>query len=243
MATRTTAGRRERVVGAPADQRQLVAKLMHRGPDVVEELDLDDRLQAARGHADGAADDVGLGQRRVEDALAAVLALQAGGELEDSALAFDLLVLQVFFAAAVGNVFAEHDDARVAPHLVLQAGVDEIGHGAVAGLDVTPVLRGRGMHGFGLERVRGGIEVGRIDELLVGIGRREGRSDRAVAASCTSASTSFSSWLIPFSSRMPSRIRNNWKRLMGSRSTSCITLRLRAGRASRRRRASASRAG
>jgi hypothetical protein len=37
--------------------------------------------------------------------------LQAGGELEDSALAFDQLLLDVFFAAAVGDVFAE-DDTR-----------------------------------------------------------------------------------------------------------------------------------
>jgi hypothetical protein len=50
---------------------------MHRRPDVVEELNLDHRLHAARGHADGAADDVGLGQRRIEDALGAELAFAA----------------------------------------------------------------------------------------------------------------------------------------------------------------------
>ena len=66
---------------------------MHRGPDVIEELDLDHRLQSARGHADGAADDVGLRQRRVEDAVGAELALQSGGQLEDAALALDLLLL------------------------------------------------------------------------------------------------------------------------------------------------------
>jgi ParB-like chromosome segregation protein Spo0J len=64
--------------------------LVHGGPDVVEELNFDDGLHAARGVADGAADDVGLGERRVEDALGAELGLQAGGELEDAALAFDL---------------------------------------------------------------------------------------------------------------------------------------------------------
>ena len=37
--------------------------------------------------AHGAADDVGFGQRRVEDALGAELGLQAGGQLEDAALA------------------------------------------------------------------------------------------------------------------------------------------------------------
>jgi hypothetical protein len=42
--------------------RHLVFELHHRLPDVVEELDLDDRL-AARRHADGAPDDVGFGER------------------------------------------------------------------------------------------------------------------------------------------------------------------------------------
>ena len=54
------------VVGAPAEGGELVANLHHRGPDVIEELDLDDRLHAARRHADGAADDGGLGDGRVE---------------------------------------------------------------------------------------------------------------------------------------------------------------------------------
>ena len=69
----------------------------------------------------GAADDVGFGQRRIEDAVGAELALQSRGEFEDAALAFDLLLLDVLFAAAVGDVFAEDDDALVAPHLVAQA--------------------------------------------------------------------------------------------------------------------------
>ena len=65
------------VARAVAHHRQLVANLHERRPDVVEELDLDDRLQAAQRHADGAADDVGFGERRVEDAVAAVEPLQA----------------------------------------------------------------------------------------------------------------------------------------------------------------------
>ena len=81
------------------------------------------------GVTDGAAHDVGLGQRRVEDALRAELGLQPGGELEDAALALDLG--QRLFAAGVGHVLAEDDDARVAAHLVVQAGVDQVGHGAV----------------------------------------------------------------------------------------------------------------
>ena len=86
-ATRITIGHDEVVARAVAQHRHLVADLHHRRPDVVEELDLDDRLDAARRHADGAADDVGLGERRVEDAVAAVRALQAVRDLEDAALA------------------------------------------------------------------------------------------------------------------------------------------------------------
>ncbi len=97
---------------------ELVAHLVHGGPDVVEELDLDDGLEAADGHADGAADDVGLGERRVPDAVGAELGLQAGGELEDAALALDLAGAEGLVAGGVGDVFAEDDDARVAAHLV-----------------------------------------------------------------------------------------------------------------------------
>ncbi len=131
MGTRITAGAGPRAVGAPAHQRQFIADLVHGGPDVIEELNLDHRLHAARRVADGAAHDVGLGQRRVEDALGAELGLQAGGELEDAALALDLG--ERVFAAGVGHVFAVDDDARIAAHLVVQAGVDEVGHGARLG--------------------------------------------------------------------------------------------------------------
>ena len=54
---------------APADQRQFVSQLHHGGPDVVEELDFDYWLQSARGHARGAADDIGFSQWRVKHAV------------------------------------------------------------------------------------------------------------------------------------------------------------------------------
>ena len=66
---------------------ELVADLHHRRPDVVEELNLDHRLELARRHPDGAADDAGFGERRVEDAVVAERALQTVRELEDAALA------------------------------------------------------------------------------------------------------------------------------------------------------------
>ena len=48
-------------------------------------------------------------------------------DLEDAALALDLG--QIAFVAAVGHVLAKDQDARVAGHLVPQAGVDEVHHG------------------------------------------------------------------------------------------------------------------
>src|SRR5262249_13441732 len=116
-------------IGTPPDHRQFVPDLVVGGPDVIKKLDLHYRFEPARRHAHGAPYDVGLRQRRVVNALAPELALQAGGELEDAALALDLLLLQVVFAAAVGNVFAEDDDTLIPAHLVLQTGVDQVRHG------------------------------------------------------------------------------------------------------------------
>ena len=54
-------GAGESAVRAPADRGQFIADLHHRGPDVIEELHLRHRLQAARGHPNGAAGNGGLG--------------------------------------------------------------------------------------------------------------------------------------------------------------------------------------
>src|ERR1043166_4516809 len=74
---------------SPTQQRQLVANLVHRGPDVIEELNLDDGLESARSHADRATDDVCLREWRVKDAHAAILALQVRSNFEHAAFAFD----------------------------------------------------------------------------------------------------------------------------------------------------------
>src|ERR1700722_5619776 len=96
----------ESVIGAPADHAEFIADLHHRGPDVVEKLNFDDRLEAAGGHAGGAPHDRGFRERRIEYAVIAELALQTKGQFENSAFAFDQLALQVFFAAAVSDIFA-----------------------------------------------------------------------------------------------------------------------------------------
>src|SRR5207247_1383599 len=60
---------REGVAGAPAQGGELVAQLMIGGPDVVEELNLDDGLQAAGRVDDRAAHGVRLGVRGVVELL------------------------------------------------------------------------------------------------------------------------------------------------------------------------------
>src|SRR5512147_1085988 len=77
----------ERIVRPPANKWHLVAQLMHGRPYIVEELNLDHRLQSTRAHTNGASNNVGFGKRRVEDAVTAEVALQATGKLENSAFA------------------------------------------------------------------------------------------------------------------------------------------------------------
>ena len=154
------------IARAVAQHRHLVANLHHRGPDVVEELNFDYRLDSAHRHADGAADDAGFGNRRVEHAVAAVGALQAMRDLEDAA--FALHFLQGFGAARVRDVLAEHDDARVARHLVLQRLVDRVHHRR--GLAVRSGRR--------VERRRCRIDVRRVDEVGDGVLRRFRRRHR-----------------------------------------------------------------
>ena len=93
-------GREEFAAGAVAESRQLADDLVEAGIDVVGKLDLGDRAQAVDAHADRGADDAAFGDRRVDDAMLAVLALQAVGAAE--------------YAAEVTDVLAEHDDAGIA---------------------------------------------------------------------------------------------------------------------------------
>ncbi len=154
------------VARAIAQHRHLVADLHHRGPDVIEELDLDNRLQPADGHADGAADDRGFGDRRVEHAIVAELPLQPMRHLEDTALAIHRL--QRVVAAGIGDVFAKYDDAGVARHFVSERAIDQADHGVGLALG----MRGR------VERRRRRIDVRRIHPLC----RRASRGLRRLRA-------------------------------------------------------------
>ena len=114
------------ITGAIPHHRELVSNLHECRPDVVEELNLDDRLQPSERHPDRAADDIGLGQRRVEDAIAAESPLEPMRRLEHATFAGNQR--QRRLVTGIGDVLSEDDDARVMRHLVLQRGIDSRDH-------------------------------------------------------------------------------------------------------------------
>src|SRR5688500_10919755 len=87
------------VVRAVPNASRLAQDLIHRWVDEIEELDFGNWPQSVKGHADGAADDLRLGQRRVDDAGFAELFEESGGDAKN--------------AAAPGDVLAEDDDPVV----------------------------------------------------------------------------------------------------------------------------------
>src|SRR5208283_504863 len=125
-------------------------------------------------HTGGAADNVGFGQRRIEDAVGAELELQASGQFEDSSLAFDQFLLEILFAAGVGYILSEDDDTLIAVHLVAQRGVDEVRHGLVwrglvwrvGGALAIGRRLGGGQRRMSFKRRRSGIEIGRVYEVV-----------------------------------------------------------------------------
>src|SRR5438477_12601770 len=74
-------------VAAPSDRRRFRAKLLHGGPDVVEELDLRARPQPSERLADRTPDDVRFGQGCVEAPGLTEVALQSGCDAEHATLA------------------------------------------------------------------------------------------------------------------------------------------------------------
>ncbi len=100
--------------GAVPEPRQLAEDLVAGGIDVVGELHLGDRAQAVDAHADRRPHDRALGDRGVEYAVLAVLALQPVGHAED--------------AAEVTDVLTEHDDVGIARHHDVHRGVERLDH-------------------------------------------------------------------------------------------------------------------
>ena len=84
-------GDRHRAPGAGAHAGGMVDELVVGRSEEAVELDLGDGLHAGNGQADGAAHDAGLVERGVDDAVLAVLGLQAVGDAEDAAIEADVL--------------------------------------------------------------------------------------------------------------------------------------------------------
>ncbi len=110
---------RELAARAVAHLRELAHDLVERRIDEVEELDLGDRLEPVKGHADRGADDPGLGERRVDHAVGAELLQEPVRRAEDPTVHADVL--------------SEEQDVRVGPHGVAERPIDglderELGH-------------------------------------------------------------------------------------------------------------------
>jgi hypothetical protein len=97
-------GRKEFAGAAITNARELAADLVEARIDVIGELDLGDRPQAVHAHADGGSHDAPLGDRRVDDAVLAVLALQSLGGAKHSAEIADVLAHEHH-----GGIAREHD--------------------------------------------------------------------------------------------------------------------------------------
>jgi hypothetical protein len=113
----------ERTGRSPPRGGGLAADLGHRRPDVVEELDLGARAQAAERLADTPSDDARLGERGVEAAVRAEAALQSSRQAEHAALAFDLVEE---LRRGVGDVLAEHPHPLVGLHHFGEGAVDRV---------------------------------------------------------------------------------------------------------------------
>ena len=102
--------------------RQFGEKLVESRPDVVGELHFDDGLEAHGGHADGASDDEGLLDGRVEDAVVAELLGQGRGFAEDAAqAASDVLAVHKGFGVGFED-FAHGEQGAVDHHRAFTAG-------------------------------------------------------------------------------------------------------------------------
>ena len=114
-ARRAYGHRRVEFAGAAiAQPRQLAHDLIEARIDVVGELNFRDRPQAVHAHADGGGDDAALGDRRIEHAMLAVLALQAFGGAEH--------------AAEIADVLAHQHHRRIASEHDVHGGVQRLNH-------------------------------------------------------------------------------------------------------------------
>ena len=122
-------GTAEGAVGAIAQARRLADDLVEGRKDEVGELDLRHRPQPVDRRPDRGPDDERLGERRIDDALAAEFAEEPVGGQEDAALPADVL--------------AQDDHRLVASHLVGERLADGLDQGPDGHRDVSPRARSR----------------------------------------------------------------------------------------------------
>ena len=114
-------------LGAEVDLGDLADDLVVGRVDEAVELDLDDRAVAAHRHADRGADDAGLGERAVDDAVLAEVLLQAVGDPED--------------AAELADVLTHDQDLVVVLHRLAQPHVEALGEGDLLCRHLRPSAR------------------------------------------------------------------------------------------------------
>ena len=118
-------------LGAGVDLGHLGDDLVVGGEDEPVELDLAHRPVAAHGQADGGAEDAGLGERGVDDAVLAEVLLQAVGDPEDP--------------AELADVLAHEHDLGVVLHGLAQAEVERLADGERLGaISARPPRSSRG---------------------------------------------------------------------------------------------------
>jgi hypothetical protein len=115
----------KRPVRPPADRGCLAAKLMHCGPDVVEELDLGAGPKATQRLAYSAPDDVRLGQGSVVGAGGAEASLKPTRHAEDPTFALDAVKDLV---VGISDVLAEHLDALIGLEQLVEGESDGFCH-------------------------------------------------------------------------------------------------------------------
>ena len=114
-ARRAYGHRGEEFAGAAiAKARQFAHDLIERRINIIGELNFRDRPQPVHAHADGGGDDAALGDRRIEHAVFAVLALQTFGRAEH--------------AAEIADVLAHQHDRGIAPEHDVHGGIQRLNH-------------------------------------------------------------------------------------------------------------------
>src|ERR1700682_1228525 len=116
----------ECAVRTPTHDTEFIANLHHRWPDVVEKLNLRNRLEAARCHPNCSTDDARFRQGCVKLAVGAEFSLQAGGCFENTP--FPFYVSKISFPTNIGHVLSKNNDALVTQHFIRERSRHRLNH-------------------------------------------------------------------------------------------------------------------